>query len=217
MDSTPSATRHALERDLPQLADTLMSAFSEDPVMMWVFDDLETRGENLRRWMHFNLELGLTKGHVYSAGDNRAAAIWSPPDVAIFDEVWGPRMAKLTAELVGEQRAPEVLGGLGRALQVEKREEPHFYLFVLGAHAEGRGRGLGGEAIEPVLETCDREGLAAHLESSNVRNHGFYFRHGFEITHEVKVADDGPSIWTMHRAPRWRRPRKELSSRPSRR
>ncbi|MCP5058025.1 MAG: GNAT family N-acetyltransferase [bacterium] len=202
MDSTPSPTRHALERDLPQLADTLLSAFSEDPVMMWLFADPETRGENLRRWMHFNLQLGLTKGHVYSAGDNGAAAIWSPPDVAIFDEFWGPRMAKLTVELVGAERAPEALGGLGRALQVQKREEPHFYLFVLGAHAEVRGRGLGGEAIAPVLETCDREGLPAYLESSTARNHGFYFRHGFEITHELKVADDGPRIWPMRRAPR---------------
>jgi ribosomal protein S18 acetylase RimI-like enzyme len=167
--------------------------------MAWVFDDAERRLAQLRRWMGLGLDAGLTRGHVYAAGDRRAAAIWSPPDVQIFDELWGPRLAGLIVELIGESAGPR-LQGLTRMVS-HHPEEPHFYLMLLGTHPAHQGQGLGGALLRPMLERCDAQGLVAYLESSNPRNIAFYERHGFEVLCEVKLADDGPVAHPMQRKP----------------
>lgn len=196
----PPSPRHALLADLPVLADTLASAFADDPVMAWVFDDPGTRQQNLTRWMQFNLDMGLTRGHTYSVADGQGAAIWAPPDVTLFDAHYGPEMARTTTELIGD-RAGEVMQGLAKTF-ASTPDEPYFYLFVLGIHGDAQGRGLGAELIAPILDLCDREGIAAHLESSNPKNLSFYQRHGFEITAEIEVAPGGPIVRPMHRAAR---------------
>jgi GNAT superfamily N-acetyltransferase len=194
---------HALAVDLPELAKSLASAFFDDPVTSWMFADLETRSQQLLRWMRFVLEMGLTRGHLYAAGGNRAAAVWSPPDVTLFDDVWGPRMAKLLAEQLGE-RAGDVIPPLARLFEARSEAEPHFYLFTLGTDAGHQSRGLGARVLGPVLERCDAQGLPARLESSNPRNLPFYERHGFEVLDEIPVVEGGPVIRPMRRAPRAR-------------
>jgi ribosomal protein S18 acetylase RimI-like enzyme len=191
---------HALAADLPQLTTSLVSAFLDDPVAVWMFDDPATRRAQLGRWMRFNVEMGLTRGHLYAAGGNMAAAVWSPPDVTLFDDLWGPRMAKIMGEQLGE-RAGDVMRALARVFASQPVDEPHFYLFTLGTHAEHQCRGLGGRVLAPVLERCDAQGLPAYLESSNPRNLGFYERHGFEVTGEIAVGDMGPVIRPMRREP----------------
>ncbi len=195
-----SRARHALAADIPTLAKTLASAFSDDPVMQWVFGDGKALPGRIERWMHFNLELGLSRGHTYMEEEGRACAIWGPPDSLLFDDLWGPRMAQKTGEEVGD-RLTEVLTGLGQVTGAHP-DEPHFYLFVLGTHAAAQGRGLGARVLEPVLETCDREHLPAYLESSNIKNVPFYQRHGFEVQQEIPVCEGGPILRTMYRAAR---------------
>ncbi len=196
-----SRARHILAADYPQLIQTLSSAFFDDPVTAWMFNDPERRANDLSVWNRFVLEMSLTRGHAYSAGGNRVAALWSPPDVTLFDEFYAPRMVELLKDLLAE-RADEVLPAMARALAGHGSDEPHFYLFMLGTHAESQGKGLGSQVLEPVLALCDAQGLPAHLESSNVRNQPFYLRHGFEVVSEIQLAEDGPSIWPMRREPR---------------
>ena len=56
----------------------------------------------------------------------------------------------------------------------------------------------------PAIERIDAEGASAYVESSNPANLTFYQRFGFEITGEVQLAPDGPSMWTLWRAGRGR-------------
>ena len=193
-------SRHAIASDLPQLTDALTSAFFDDPVTSWMFPDATARPHQLHSWMRLTAEMGLTRGHFYTAGGNRSAAIWSPPDVTLFDEIWGGRLVQLLTAELGD-RAGEVLASLARVLGLRPDGEPHFYLFTLGTHAEHQGRGLGARVVERVLATCDEQGLPAHLESSNERNLPFYQRHGFEILQEITVAEGGPRLWPMRREP----------------
>jgi len=199
MPPASPAARHALAADLDRLTETLASAFRDDPLLCWMFEDPQTRPEHRRAWMRFALEMGMTRGHVYSAAQQRAAAIWSPPDVTLFDELWAPRMLETTREGLGE-KAGEKLAALTQAMTSHPIEEPHFYLFVLGTHAESQGSGYGAEVLAPVLRICDAQGLAAHLESSNARNLPFYRRHGFEVVAEVPMPN-GPVVRPMRRPP----------------
>jgi ribosomal protein S18 acetylase RimI-like enzyme len=192
--------RHAIAADVPELTATLAEAFFDDPLTSWIFPDPAARSHQLDSWMQLTVEMGLTRGHLYTAGDNRAAAIWSPPDVTLFDEIWGARLAQLLTKELGD-RAGEVLQGLARALASQPDDEPHFYLFTLGTHPEQQGSGLGARVVEPVLAICDQQGLPAHLESSNERNLSFYRRHGFEVLSEISVAEGGPILRPMRREP----------------
>jgi ribosomal protein S18 acetylase RimI-like enzyme len=192
--------RHAIAADLPQLTASLTRAFIDDPLTSWIFPDAAARPQQLQAWMRLTSEMGLTRGHYYTAGGNRAAAIWSPPDVTLFDEVWGARLAQLLTQELGD-RAGEVLRGLARAFESRPEAESHFYLFTLGTHPEHQGRGLGARVVERVLAICDEQGLPAHLESSNRRNLPFYQRLGFEVIAEVAVEEGGPMLWPMRREP----------------
>jgi GNAT superfamily N-acetyltransferase len=192
--------RHAVQADLPQLASALSSAFRDDPMINWLFEEPEARAAQRLRWMRFGLDMGLTRGHVYSVGDDEAAAVWSPPSVSLFDELWGPRMGELMNEQLGESAGAK-LASLAEILGHGKVDEPHFYLFILGSQAESQGKGLGAALMEHVLRICDRQGLAAHLESSNPRNIPFYQRHGFEVVGELRLGGDGPLISPMRRPP----------------
>lgn len=200
-DMAAPKVRHATEADLPQLARSLASAFAEDPLMGWLFEDPETRAAHRLRWMQFSLDMGLTRGHLYCAGSAEAGAIWSPPNVTLFDPLWGPRMAEMMTELLGDAAGAK-LAALTELLAKDKVDEPHFYLFTLGTDARSQGRGLGAALLERILRTCDEQGLAAHLESSNPRNIPFYERYGFEVVSEVTLGGDGPLVCPMRRPPR---------------
>ena len=117
-----SSARHALASDLPELARTLASAFLEDPVISWFFEDAEKRPERIGRMMAFSLETGLGRGHVYTTPNRRAAAIWSPPDVPMLDERSGASFGALLRELIGAD-AGERLGGFAKMEEVHPHDK----------------------------------------------------------------------------------------------
>jgi ribosomal protein S18 acetylase RimI-like enzyme len=192
--------RFALRDDLDQLETSLTDAFSNDPMMSWIYPDPASRAEQVRPFMRLALDISFPHGHVYGAANNGAAALWSPPDVDIFDDAAVGSMFTLLGEQLGE-RAAEVGTGLMKITAEHPHDEPHFYLFVLGTSTAHQSQGLGSALISHVLDQCDRQGLGAYLESSNIRNVPFYERHGFKVLSEVKVSNDFVA------RPMWRDPR----------
>src|SRR2546423_1445486 len=91
--------RFALRADVDPLAGTLADAFSDDPMFAWIYPDAAKRLEFTEAFMRVALEVGFPHGHVYSASNNGAAAIWSPPDVDLFDDA----AVGLLFGLLGEQ------------------------------------------------------------------------------------------------------------------
>ena len=81
------------------------------------------------------------------------------------------------------------------------KEPPSYYLAVLGTEPEFQGKGFGGALMQPVLSRCDRDRMAAYLESSKSRNVPFYERHGFKVVEEISVPNGGPPLWRMWREP----------------
>ena len=80
-------------------------------------------------------------------------------------------------------------------------EDPITHEFILGTAAASQSRGLGSALITDMLDRCDRQGLGAYLESSNIRNVPFYERHGFKVLSEIKISDGFTA------RPMWRDPR----------
>ena len=195
--------RFALRSDLDRLAATLADGFRDDPMLGWIYGKAgapEQQEEMREAFMKVALDIGFPHGHLYAAGGNQAAAIWAPPDVDLFDDAAVGALFGLLGEQLGA-RAGEVGEGLMRIAEHHPHDEPHFYLFVLGTAQASQSKGVGSALLQEVLARCDRQGLPAYLESSNIRNVPFYERHGFRVLTEVEVSDDFVA------RPMWREPR----------
>jgi ribosomal protein S18 acetylase RimI-like enzyme len=194
--------RHALRSDVDELEITLGDAFADDPMLTWMYPDDVTREAFARGFFRVALDVGLTRGHTYTIANN-AVAVWSPPDIDLFDDPSLERLGVLLGEQIGD-RSVEVFAGLGRIADVHPHEIPHFYLLALGTRAAQRSRGLGARLLDDVLRRCDAQGLPAYLESSNIRNVSIYERHGFRVLDELHIGGDfvARPMWRDPQPPR---------------
>jgi ribosomal protein S18 acetylase RimI-like enzyme len=187
--------------DIDDIADALVKAFHDDPVMLHIFPKAKGREKKLRALFVSESKRSLTKGALHTTGGGPAlgGAIWMAPNN------WKTGGLELLGQIplmfaMGLADTPRALGVLGRMEKVHP-VEPHWYLAVLGTATEAQGKGVGSALITPVLEKCDAEGIPAYLESSKESNIPFYRRHGFEVKGEVNVKN-GPTLWPMWRDPR---------------
>ena len=129
-----------------------------------------------------------------------AAALWDPPGR------WQQSPREQIAMLPAVLRAFRGRLAFGRQvtelMKEHHPEEPHWYLAVLGSDPKVRGGGFGRALMQSRPDRCDAEYAPAYLESSNPDNVPYYERFGFEVTGEIVLPGDGPTLWPM-----WRRPR----------
>ena len=196
-----TAAVHARSADLDTIGRVLAAAFADDPVQQWLFEPAVDPDAGRHQFLRFFVDEYFPLGHLYVDPDAGGAAMWAPPD---RDVLQGPRLDELLAlmdRLLGAESLPR-LGELARS-GTHRPDEPHFYLGVLGVDPGRQGEGLGATLVAPVLEACDRGGFAAHLESSNPRNLGFYERLGFVPTADFRCGGpSGPLMTVMRRDPR---------------
>jgi ribosomal protein S18 acetylase RimI-like enzyme len=197
-----TGTRAATLHDVDAIADALVRAFADDPLMRYLFETDEGRRKKSRFFFVTDAKraIGKAKGQVdTNDGDGaKGAAIWFAPDE------WRSGGLELLGQLpmlfrLGRE-TPRALNVLSQVEKVHPKA-PHWYLAVLGTDPEHQGKGVGSAVLAPVLAKCDEQGIPAYLESSKERNVPFYRRHGFEVTSELKLKN-GPTLWPMWRDPR---------------
>jgi ribosomal protein S18 acetylase RimI-like enzyme len=195
------AIRRARSEDIPQLAAVLARAFFDDPVASWAWKPDDLRLAALERFQATRIRQLIVHEEVWCSEDLACAALWAPPGH------WHATLSE-TAQLLPSfmrrrlfARMPMVAIGWEKLERGHPRKPPHFYLAVLGTDPEAQGRGIGSAVLRGVLDQCDRDGVAAFLESSKESNIAYYSRHGFRVTEEVRLMR-GPSMWRMWREPR---------------
>ncbi|MFE9805361.1 GNAT family N-acetyltransferase [Streptomyces sp. NPDC005227] len=183
----------------------LDEAFQNDPVSGWVFPDPAHRRATHHRLMAAFADVVLAEGRVDLAEDGSACALWL--DVPAEDHEGGggePQgedgPAQLRAAVDPDNERVELIGRL--TADVHPSGRAHAYLWMIAVSPERQGEGLGSALMEPVLDRCDREGLAAYLEASNARSRDLYERLGFVLTGRPLDLPDGPRMWPMWREPR---------------
>jgi len=192
--------RSATKADVTAVTETISLAFHEDPTWSWAFPDPDHRQEQYAAFWAFMIGGALRYPWVLMTDSCEAAAVWIPPagtEIAEEDEA---RMADLLEELVGE-RAGEVMELLALFDEAHPREEPHYYLSLLGTHPSHTGRGIGMWLLAENLARIDREGMPAYLESSNPGNNHRYERYGFEAIGEFFPPGSDMPVTTMWRCP----------------
>lgn len=192
--------RAATTDEAPKVGAVLADAFTEDPVLSFLFPDTDRRPALLAAFFANRLAAGHRIDHVLVPdvpGVRTAAAVWEPPCHSDDQEPdLGPAVAALRA-LLGDAWLFDRLAPLG-AIKKARPLLPHWYLAFVGTRAADRGRGLASALITAATSRCDAEGLPAYLESSHLANVPLYERHGFRVTGEV-VIPEGPVIPLMWR------------------
>jgi GNAT superfamily N-acetyltransferase len=189
--------RVATAADLDGVANTLALAFEPDPVWGWPLPDRDA----LTTWWRFLVAGALRYPNVWIEGDFAAVAVWIPPGGSELEPAQEERVEPLQPEQV-RTPPPEVLHLLEGFEAAQPREEPHYYLSLLGVHPDFRGQGLGMALVGENLEAMDAEGVPSYLESSNpAANRARYERAGFAPLGEF-TTPGGQVIETMWRAVR---------------
>ena len=125
-------------------------------------------------------------------------SVWIPPNGAEFSQDAELSVPSRLRDLVGP-RASEVGELLDRFGQAHPRDEPHYYLSLLGTRDEHRGRGLGMALLRENLARIDAEHMPAYLESSNPGNNHRYEAVGFVSVASFQAPGDGPVVTGMWR------------------
>jgi ribosomal protein S18 acetylase RimI-like enzyme len=196
-----TGARAATMTDVEAVADALVRAFEDDPLMKYLFRTDEGRRKKSRLFFVSDARRAIEKGKgrvdTNDDGGAKGGAIWFAPGQ------WKTGGTELLGQIpmlfrLGRE-TPRALTVLNLVEKVHPKE-PHWYLAVLGTDPQYQGRGVGSALMAPVLSKCDEEGIPVYLESSKERNIPFYERHGFKVTSELQIKN-GPALWPMWRDP----------------
>ena len=193
--------RSATWVDLTAVTETISLAFHDDPTWSWAFPDPVCRQEYYAVFWRVLVGGALRYPWVLMTNTCEAAAVWIPPGGTEIAEEDEARLGPLLEALVGN-RAGEVMELLARFDTAHPRDQPHYYLSLLGTHPSHAGRGIGMALLGENLARIDREGMPAYLESSNPANNHRYQRHDFEAIGEFFPPGSDIPVTTMWRDPR---------------
>lgn len=182
--------------DLDRLLETMLSAFTDDPLYVWLYPDAKRRASQLRPTFALTLTAGLARGHVLWSEHHDAVAVWTAPGMDLLDDHAMDAWLERLREDVDDRFHSAVTAMADCARH--RPAEPHWTLHSIAVAAHRQGRGLGTALLRPTLTAIDRAHDTAYLESSNIRNVQAYQRVGFSIAGEVLITG-GPTMRPMSR------------------
>jgi len=177
----------------------LARAFHDDPLFGWMLPAKSSQHRRLRRYFvtelrHESLRHGAVE---VACADGRiaGAAVWIPPGTPP-----GTQMSALPGYLRAFGRRLVVVSQhQSTAVRVRPREQPHWYLAIIGVDPARRGHGVGAALLRSRLRRCDQDGLPAYLESSNLKNVPLYQHFGFRVTGTLDLRAGAPVVTSMWR------------------
>lgn len=185
--------------DVESCAGTLARAFASDPAYRFLYPDDRDWAQVGPRLFRILLRHFASRATILTPGSAAAVAIWSPPAPNAFDGFARLRLTLRLGLLLGRRITRGAQ--LGSALESLHRDEPHWYLAILGTAPEAQGRGFASSLLAPMLKRCDSAGLPVHLETATEANLAFYAARGFVVVSDAVVAGGGPRLWGLRRAP----------------
>lgn len=193
---TPIAVRSASREEEGAVSALITLAFATDPMARWSLKDPQTYLAVMPDLIRAFGAAAYDSDSAYVSEGFDGAAMWLPPGVA-------PDMETLD-RLVRTNADPAILPDVEAIFEAMARyhpDIPHWYLPLIGTDPARQGRGIGGALMRHALARCDRDGVAAYLESSNPLNIPLYRRHGFEVLGTIQIGSS-PVLTPMLRSPR---------------
>ncbi len=183
--------------DFTTVVDLIAESFLHDPTWSWAFPDPAMR----RRWWEICIKGAFRYPWCFRTSGFETVSVWVPPSGSELCPDDEARVAQILESLVGT-RAAEVMELLQRFEAAHPREEPHYYLSLLGTADARRGNGLGMALLRENLARIDAEHAPAYLESSNPANNHRYQSVGFVPISKFQAPGGGPEVTGMWRTAR---------------
>jgi len=193
--------RRATLADFDEVTSIVTQAFAHDPLWSRALARPDGQTEHHVHFWRLFIEGALRYPDSRITDEREATSIWIPPDSTEMSAEQEDRLGELVAEYLGST-ADDFHDLMARFDAAHPREEPHYYLSLLGTHPEHRGRGIGMWLLAHDLAIIDAQHRPAYLESSNPSNNDRYRRLGFEPHGEFSYPGDGPVVTTMWRPAR---------------
>ncbi|CAN7680940.1 GNAT family N-acetyltransferase [Bosea sp. LjRoot237] len=193
---TSIAVRSASRDEASSVSALITLAFATDPMARWSLSDAQVYLAVMPDLIRAFGGAAYDSDSAYASDGFGGAALWLPPGVE-------PDMETLD-RLVRTNADPAILPDVDAMFDAMARyhpEAPHWYLPLIGTDPARQGQGIGSALMRHALARCDRDGVAAYLESSNPRNIPLYQRHGFEILGTIQIGSS-PVLTPMLRPPR---------------
>jgi GNAT superfamily N-acetyltransferase len=195
------AVRSATRADVKPLAAALARAFYEDPPLVWMMPNPDTRLPRITSV--FTTVVGiqaLRHGGVDVAcvgGEIVAGAIWLPPGH------WQPGLREQIRAVPAHAWALRPRLGrsfrLGRAMENAHPKEPHWYLEAIGVDPPWQSRGVASLLLRSRLEQSDQDRQPAYLEAGKPELVPLYEHFGFRRTGTLNLPRGAPVITPMWR------------------
>ena len=176
-------------------------AFANDPLWSHALARTDGSTEHHARFWRLFIQGALRYPWVWLTTGGEATSVWIPPGGTEMSQEQEEQLRELANECLGSA-ADEYLELLTRFDAAHPRDEPHYYLSLLGTHTAHRGKGIGMALLVHDLGLIDAEGLPAYLESSNPANNDRYGGVGFQAVGEFVYPGGGPVVTTMWRPAR---------------
>jgi GNAT superfamily N-acetyltransferase len=193
--------RRASSGDVAAVNEIFALAFQADPTWSWAFPDPDKRLEQQRRWWGLLLHSAMPYGWVWCTEDGAAASLWIPDGKPELSEADESEVEPLLSDMIGPH-TEDVLKLLESFESNRPRDEPHYYLSLLGTHPDHRGEGKGMGLLAANLVVLDEMGMPTYLESSNRANDHRYERLGYSQIGEFAAPGGEPTVGCMWRDPR---------------
>jgi ribosomal protein S18 acetylase RimI-like enzyme len=193
--------RRASPSDSEVVISIITLAFANDPLWCRALARSDGSTQHRARFWQLFVAGALRYPWVWLTVGGEATSVWIPPGGTEMSEVQEARLAKLARGSLGSA-ADDYIELLTRFDAAHPRDEPHYYLSLLGTHPDHRGNGIGMALLEHVLALIDADGFPAYLESSNPANNHRYAGVGFEEVGEFSYPGGGPVVTTMWRPAR---------------
>ena len=179
--------------------DTLVSAFTYDPVIRWLYPDTHQYETHFPEFLAAFGGRAFAQETVWRLDAFSAVALWLPPGT----EADGDLIVTVLTGTVAPRQHEDTLSVVDQVGEAHP-EFPHWYLPWFGVHDALQGKGLGAELMRHCLEIVDASHLPAYLETPNPRNISFYIsfyeRHGFELTGEAQAGACPPVAFMLRAA-----------------
>jgi hypothetical protein len=183
------------------MLDTLVPAFADDPVWgNWAFPDRSRATVQRRALFGLWLQGALRYRAIRVTQSCEAVAAWYPPEGTGNSESDQLELVASARALLGSH-AEVFLKGCELLEAAHPQSRPHYYLSLIGAHGDHRGKGLGMGLLRESLVMLDAAGMPAYLESTNPKNLSRYQRLGFRQIDALDLPGAGPRVDLLWREP----------------
>jgi GNAT superfamily N-acetyltransferase len=182
----------ATPADRGRIIGSLVAAFTNDPVLRYLFPDEATYPRYAAGFFGHLFDKRVHKETIWTIGHGASAAIWEPP--AAKD---GSPNEILAAQLPADALAR--VHAYDDAVHAVLPTAPFWYLGVLGTHPDHAGRRWGHAVMTAGLRRAAADGLPAILETSNPANVEVYRRAGWEV---ARAVTEPLATWIMQQSTR---------------